>query len=150
MADLNLLLGVAPFEGSSLLDILQRVLTAIPVPPSEIQPRVPKELDLVILRCLEKDPKKRFRTVGQRAVALTSHEQISIDDLPEKVRSHKPAELLVASLRPSELVTLEEIERRYILRVLEALGGNRALAAQILGVDRRTLYRKLERYGQPA
>ncbi|MFO0575861.1 MAG: sigma-54 dependent transcriptional regulator [Polyangia bacterium] len=86
----------------------------------------------------------------ERAVALTSQDQISIDDLPEKVRSHKPAELLVASLRPSELVTLEEIERRYILRVLEALGGNRALAAQILGVDRRTLYRKLERYGQPA
>ena len=41
---------------------------------------------------------------------------------------------------------LEEVERRYILRVLEAVGGNKTLAAQILGSDRKTLYRKLERY----
>ena len=40
---------------------------------------------------------------------------------------------------------MEEIERRYILRVLEAVGGNKTLAAQVLGFDRRTLYRKLER-----
>ena len=40
-----------------------------------------------------------------------------------------------------------EVERRYILRVLEAVGGNKTLAAQILGVDRKTLYRKLEEYG---
>ena len=42
---------------------------------------------------------------------------------------------------------MEEVERRYILRVLEAVGGNKTLAAQVLGFDRRTLYRKLERYG---
>ena len=41
-----------------------------------------------------------------------------------------------------ELVSLEEIERRYIRRVMAATGGNKTLAAQILGVDRRTLYRK--------
>ena len=38
------------------------------------------------------------------------------------------------------------MERRYILRVLEAAGGNKTLAAQILGVGRKTLYRKLERW----
>jgi len=40
---------------------------------------------------------------------------------------------------------MDEVERRYIVRVLEAVGGNKTLAAQILGFDRRTLYRKLER-----
>jgi DNA-binding NtrC family response regulator len=40
---------------------------------------------------------------------------------------------------------MDEVERRYILRVLEAVGGNKTLAAQVLGFDRRTLYRKLER-----
>ena len=53
----------------------------------------------------------------------------------------------MASDDPSELVPLEEVERRYILRVLEAVGGNKTLAAQILGLDRKTLYRKLERWG---
>ena len=41
---------------------------------------------------------------------------------------------------------LEEVERRHILRVLQAVGGNRTLAAKILGLDRKTLYRKLERF----
>ena len=40
---------------------------------------------------------------------------------------------------------MEEVERRYIAKVLEAVGGNKTLAAQVLGFDRRTLYRKLER-----
>jgi two-component system response regulator HydG len=48
---------------------------------------------------------------------------------------------------PSELLTMEEVERRYILKVLQTVGGNKTLAAQVLGFDRRTLYRKLERYG---
>ena len=42
---------------------------------------------------------------------------------------------------------MDEVERRYILRVLKAVGGNKTHAAQVLGFDRRTLYRKLERYG---
>ena len=42
---------------------------------------------------------------------------------------------------------LEEVERRYILRVLEAVNGHRTRAAEVLGLDRKTLYRKLERYG---
>ena len=50
---------------------------------------------------------------------------------------------------PSELVPLEEIERQYILRVLQATGGNKKLAAQVLGLDRSTLYRKLERFERP-
>jgi DNA-binding NtrC family response regulator len=48
---------------------------------------------------------------------------------------------------PSELVSLDELERRYILRVLEALNGNKSLAAHTLGLDRKTLYRKLQQYG---
>jgi two-component system response regulator HydG len=43
---------------------------------------------------------------------------------------------------------MDEVERRYIAQVLDALGGNKASAARILGLDRRTLYRKLERWGK--
>ena len=56
--------------------------------------------------------------------------------------------MLVAATDPTELVPLEEVEKRYILRVLEAVGGNKTLAAQVLGLDRKTLYRKLEEYGR--
>jgi DNA-binding NtrC family response regulator len=83
----------------------------------------------------------------ERAVALTQFEQITIDDLPEKIRAYKPSQLLIDTDDPSELVPLEQIERRYILRVLEAVSGNKTLAAQTLSIGRKTLYRKLVQYG---
>ena len=84
----------------------------------------------------------------ERAIALTEYEKIAVDDLPEKIRSYRRSHVLVASDDPTELVPLEEVERRYILRVMEAVGGNKTEAAQVLGVGRRTLYRKLEQYGR--
>jgi two-component system response regulator HydG len=83
----------------------------------------------------------------ERAVALTQFEDIAVEDLPERIRAYQASHVLVASEDPSELVPLEEVERRYILRVVDAVGGNKTLAAQVLGVGRKTLYRKLERYG---
>ncbi|MBI2390592.1 MAG: sigma-54-dependent Fis family transcriptional regulator [Deltaproteobacteria bacterium] len=85
----------------------------------------------------------------ERAVALTQFERIAVEDLPETIRNYTRSHVIVASDDPEELVSMEEVERRYVLRVLEATGGNKKAAAQILGFDRRTLYRKLERYGVP-
>ena len=82
----------------------------------------------------------------ERAVALTSYEQLVVEDLPERVRAYRPDHIVVASSDPAELAPLEEVERRYVLRVLEAAGGNKTIAARILGVDRKTLHRKLERW----
>ncbi|WP_437681817.1 sigma-54-dependent transcriptional regulator [Sorangium sp. So ce131] len=89
---------------------------------------------------------REIQNCMERAVALTSYQEITVDDLPVKVREHRPSHVLVAADDPSELVPLEEVERRYILRVLEAAGGNKTLAARILGLDRKTLHRKLERW----
>jgi DNA-binding NtrC family response regulator len=83
----------------------------------------------------------------ERAVTLARYEEVMVDDLPEKIRSYRRSHVIVASDDPSELVPLEEVERRYILRVMEAVAGNKTLASRILGLDRKTLYRKLERYG---
>jgi two-component system response regulator HydG len=83
----------------------------------------------------------------ERAVALTRFTEICVDDLPEKVRSYRFSHVVVAANDPTELVPLEEVERRYILRVLEAVAGNKTAAARVLGLERKTLYRKLERYG---
>ncbi|HRG95692.1 MAG TPA: sigma-54 dependent transcriptional regulator [Polyangiaceae bacterium] len=83
----------------------------------------------------------------ERAVAVTRAEEIAVDDLPERVRDHRSANVLVVADDPTELVPLEVVERRYVLRVLEAAGGNKSVAARILGLDRKTLYRRLESYG---
>jgi two-component system response regulator HydG len=82
----------------------------------------------------------------ERAVALTRGNCIEVDDLPEQIRLYRRSHVVVAGEDPSELSTLEEVERRYILRVIETVGGHRTAAARILGLDRKTLYRKLERY----
>jgi two-component system response regulator AtoC len=83
----------------------------------------------------------------EHAVALTQYEQITVDDLPEKIQAYRRSHVLVASDNPQELVSLEEVERRYVSRVMEAVGGNKTLAAQVLGIGRKTLYRKLEQFG---
>ncbi len=82
----------------------------------------------------------------ERALALARYDQVTVDDLPEKIRAHRRSHVVVAADDPSELPSLEEMERRYILRVMEAVAGNKTLAAQILKVGRKTLYRKLEQY----
>ena len=82
----------------------------------------------------------------ERAVALTQYDKLGVDDLPERVRDHRSAHVLVTADDPSELQPLAEVERLYVLRVLDAVGGNKSTAAKVLRLDRKTLYRKLERY----
>jgi len=80
---------------------------------------------------------------------------IAPEDLPEKVRSAVPSlrrGRAPASLEATlfhDLPSLDELERRYLLYVLDVVNGNRSRAAEILGIDRRTLYRMAERFGIP-
>ena len=90
---------------------------------------------------------RELRNCMERAVALARFEQIAVDDLPEKVRDYRRSHILIAADDPSELVPMEEVERRYVLRVMEAVGNNKTAAARILGFDRKRLYRWIERLG---
>jgi two-component system response regulator AtoC len=90
---------------------------------------------------------RELQNYMERAAAFAQYTEIVVEDLPEAVRSYKRTHLLLDSDDPSALLPLDEVERRYIERVLEATNGNKTLAARTLGVDRTTLYRKLERYG---
>ena len=90
---------------------------------------------------------RELRNAIESATALARHDRITLDDLPERIRRFRPTELVVPLDDTQSLQTMEEVERRYILRVLETLAGNKRQAARVLGFDRRTLYRKLERYG---
>jgi two-component system, NtrC family, response regulator AtoC len=80
----------------------------------------------------------------ERAVALTRYTEIGIQDLPDRIRDHQSTRMVIDTSDPEELLTLEEVERRYVRKVLAACNGNKTHAAKILGLDRRTLYRRLE------
>jgi len=89
---------------------------------------------------------RELRNVMERAVALTRYDKLAVEDLPEKIRDYQSSQVFVGGDDPSELIPLEEVERRYIRHVMESVGGNKTFAARILGLDRKTLYRKLRAY----
>ncbi|HEX6806537.1 MAG TPA: sigma-54 dependent transcriptional regulator [Gemmatimonadaceae bacterium] len=84
----------------------------------------------------------------ERAVILSEGETIDVTALPERITERR-AEPLVTSQPTAANPTLDVIERAYIMWVLQSEGGNKSRAAEVLGIDPSTLYRKLSRYGVP-
>jgi DNA-binding NtrC family response regulator len=87
---------------------------------------------------------RELENIVQRAVIMATGKLIEPADLPQDLRGEAPS--LVKHAAP-ELITLEELERRHIEAVLEHCEGNRTKAAEVLGIDRVSLWRKLKRYG---
>ncbi len=72
---------------------------------------------------------------------------MTVDDLPNKVQEFHVTRIVIPAGptgSPDAMITMEEMERRYVRQVLEAVRGNKTHAARILGIDRRSLYRRLE------
>jgi two-component system response regulator AtoC len=82
---------------------------------------------------------RELENVIERAVILCESDQIGADDLSISSSS------MVAEM--GENPSLEDMEKNYILRVLKEEGGNQSRASQLLGIDRKTLYLKLKKYG---
>jgi two-component system response regulator HydG len=87
---------------------------------------------------------RELENVVERAVALAENDLIGPEDLPRALQERKSEDRLAAAL--AQGFTLDQLEREYIERVLEVEGGNKTRAALRLGLDRKTLYRKLEEY----
>jgi transcriptional regulator with PAS, ATPase and Fis domain len=87
---------------------------------------------------------RELENVIERAVALENGPVIREEDLPESIR-----DLSIETYREhsSETPTIEEQEKRYIKWVLDKSEGNKTRAAQVMGIDRVSLWRKLKRYG---
>jgi len=81
----------------------------------------------------------------ERSIILTPGEVIDVDALPERVTERRTEPLVSTRTPPNP--TLEAVERAYIMWVLQSESGNKSRAAEVLGIDPSTLYRKLSRYG---
>jgi DNA-binding NtrC family response regulator len=95
---------------------------------------------------------RELRNALERAAALAAGRDIRLEDLPPRIRDAAGATLRVADASRRNM-PLRELERAYILEVLRQTGGNKSRTAEILGLDRKTLYRKLDEYreeGHPA
>jgi DNA-binding NtrC family response regulator len=81
----------------------------------------------------------------ERAVLLGKGSRIELEDLPPNIVVDGQSSIILAQALTRQL-TLRDLEREYVAKVLDATNGNKTEAAKILGVDRTTLYRKLEEY----
>ena len=88
---------------------------------------------------------RELKNCIERALALCESTEITVMDLPERIAEVHSIQSIVRDEVNSELVSLEELEKRYIQKVLTILGGNKAQTAKVLGIERKSLYRKLER-----
>jgi DNA-binding NtrC family response regulator len=83
----------------------------------------------------------------EHAVLHSRGQVITEDDLPARLKAPRESQPTLEEKLFSNLPPLEEMERRYLIHVLEAVNGNRTRAAEIMQIDRRTLYRMAERFG---
>lgn len=88
---------------------------------------------------------RELRNTIQRAATFARNEVITVADLPPRLRAANQAASLVAKASTEQL-PLHAVERAYVLEVLRQTAGNKSRASEILGLDRKTLYRKLAEY----
>jgi two-component system NtrC family response regulator len=88
---------------------------------------------------------RELRNAMEHGVVMTLFEKIVPEDLPQKIQDHTGRTLFWETAEQAELISLEEMIQRYIAYILKTTKGNQTLASEILGIDRKTLYRKLRK-----
>jgi serine/threonine-protein kinase len=94
----EMLVGKVPFDDKSIPSILVKHLTEPPRPPSSLRGDIPREVETLVLRCLEKDPQKRFQSADDLGKALSAH---------LGTEPHRALEPTVATLPPTEQLAIQ-------------------------------------------
>jgi DNA-binding NtrC family response regulator len=120
--------------------LVRRLADRYQLPPAELAP------DAVAALTAYRWPGniRELENVLARALALRAGQSITLRDLPPAVGKVAPIVAQAGLMEQEPTLPLEEVERRYIVHVLEATHGNKLKAAEILGIDRSTLHRKLK------
>ncbi|MBO0797556.1 MAG: sigma-54-dependent Fis family transcriptional regulator, partial [Blastocatellia bacterium] len=131
-----------PFDIPLLVEyFINRATRAIGKPPLDISPEA-----LALLTAYSWPGNVReLENAIEHAVAFAQGAELMPEDLPERVRGNGATAAIIAHAQTDQL-TLRELERTYILETLRKTGGNKLRAAEILGLDRKTLYRRLAEY----
>ena len=86
---------------------------------------------------------RELENVIERALVLGTGPRVTLDDLPDTSGAARHTRAMPGGRR------LADVEREHIVRTLRAVAGNKAAAARVLGLNRKTLYRKLTQHGIP-
>ena len=153
-------------RGEDIAALVQHVLTTQTVARERPARRFAPEAWRALLSYGYPGNVRELASLVERAVTLAPDAVIGLEDLPERVRTessaaahagpegiggspHGPSTASVSAPRADEdWQTLAEVEARYIRSVLDWTEGNKQRAAKILGIGRKTLYRKLDEQGQ--
>jgi two-component system response regulator HydG len=130
-----------------ILPIAEHLLRRHQEKASSSQPiRLSPEVQRALLAYRWPGNVRELQNTIERGIALCHDHVISVDDLPQQIHEDQDEDYLATAV--AKQLSLAELERDFIRLVLEDEGGNKTRTAQRLGLDRKTLYRKLEEYSR--
>jgi DNA-binding NtrC family response regulator len=125
--------------------LAEHVLAAIAARDQQPQKRLTPAAQAYVVAFAWPGNVRQLQNVIERAAAFSDGTLIDAADLPDELRGSAPPAPILERL--GHELTLADIEREHILGVLHRVGGNRSRAAEVLGIPRRTLYRRLQEFG---
>jgi tetratricopeptide (TPR) repeat protein len=143
----EMLTGQPPHDAANVLDILRKVTDEEPVPPRQLNPAIPEEVEAICLRALAKDPEDRFASAGQVASAIQAYLLQKLRRSPEGSDSAPEAEWLSALMLP---MARPARRRRRLGRTLLAVAGGVVVGALLALVLNRWFGRGPEDLGRAA
>ena len=108
--------------------------------------RIDKEAMELLMRYEWPGNVRELENIIERMVILQEEDRITVEDVPPRIRNHYPGSPLDEDVDVINM-TLHDLEKRHLLRVLDETNWQKRKASSILGINTSTLYRKLQRYG---
>jgi two-component system, NtrC family, response regulator AtoC len=130
-------------RGTDILVLARHMLQRIAARTSTRVPELAADAERKLLDYNWPGNVRELENCIERVVAMSSGQPISAENLPKKIQQYQPTSIELVIDNPDKMITLDEMERRYVAQVMTIVNGNKTHAARVLGIDRRSLYRRL-------